>query len=151
MIKVCKERWELKKNDLKNKLKEKIDKFDDDICWLDLDYIDLVKLSFEIILNHDELELDTTEITEIDGGDYQGTLLFLVPFNTYQPSYNEYLMTYVYYGSCSYCDTLQSILMSADNEELLNDLLNLCKDIIMRTINPYDHDDMFETVSSELY
>lgn len=152
MIKICKERWDLKKDDLKNKLKEKIDKCNDEIFWsLDLDYFNLVKLTFDVVLNHDELEIDTSNITKIDNGNYQGTLLFLIPFDTYQPSYNEYLMTYVYYGSCSGCDTLQSILISDDKEEILNDLVNLCKDIIMHTINPYDHDEMFESVIDKLY
>lgn len=53
------------------------------------------------------LELNSEKITVINDGDYQGTLLFIVPEKTYQPS--NYWSAMVYYGSCSYCDTLSSI------------------------------------------
>lgn len=45
----------------------------------------------------------------IDDGDYQGTYIFLIPRDTYQPFASEYLVTYVGYGSCSGCDTLMGI------------------------------------------
>lgn len=52
-------------------------------------------------------ELDIGHITEIDNGHYQGTLIYIIPEETYQPGPEEYITTYVYYGSCSGCDTLQ--------------------------------------------
>jgi hypothetical protein len=55
-------------------------------------------------------ELDSEKITTIDDGDYQGTLLFLVPEKCYQP--NNYWVAKVNYGSCSGCDTFQSIQQS---------------------------------------
>lgn len=45
----------------------------------------------------------------IDNGDYQGTLIFLIPKDTYQPNTDDYIVTDTYYGSCSGCDTLQGI------------------------------------------
>jgi hypothetical protein len=50
---------------------------------------------------------DPTRITEIDHGDYQGTLVYVVGASGYQPS--RYWATSVGYGSCSGCDTLQGI------------------------------------------
>jgi len=52
-------------------------------------------------------ELDHTRIHEIDDGDYQGTLLYVIAKTGYQPS--TYWATKVDYGSCSGCDTLQGI------------------------------------------
>ena len=73
--------------------------------------------------------LDTKRITEIDDGDYQGTLLYLIPCSTYQPSEYEYVTTYVGYGSCSGCDTLLGISnygwdLPTDNQ--VNLYLTLC-------------------------
>ncbi len=49
------------------------------------------------------------KMTVIDDGDYQGTQIFIIPADTYQPSPEDYVMTDTYYGSCSGCDTLQGI------------------------------------------
>ena len=54
--------------------------------------------------------LKVDRIHELDDGDYQGTLVFLIPFDVYQPS--EYVLTKVDYGSCSACDTFQSVRYS---------------------------------------
>ena len=52
-------------------------------------------------------------------------------------------MTYVGYGSCSGCDTLQGIQGWDDDrlptEAQINDYMMLCKDIITNTIRPYNH------------
>lgn len=53
--------------------------------------------------------LQTSKMTIIDDGDYQGTQIFIIPYNTYQPSLDEYVYTHNYYGSCSGCDTLLGI------------------------------------------
>ena len=50
---------------------------------------------------------DPERIVCIDHGDDQGTLLFIVGETDYQPS--TYWALTVNYGSCSGCDTLQSI------------------------------------------
>lgn len=125
-----------------------------------LEYNNLVQITFEGIYNHNNNvnigcyeRLNIEEISEIDNGDYQGTLLYLIPFDNYQPDESEYLMTYVGYGSCSCCDTLLSII-DRDNEqptdEQVKDLMVLCKDIITNTIKPYNNawrkNEMFDTV-----
>ena len=52
-------------------------------------------------------EPDSEKVHRIDDGDYQGTLVYLVPEQTYQPS--TYFVFKVSYGSCSGCDTMQAI------------------------------------------
>ena len=81
-------------------------------------------------------------MTEIDNGDYQGTMLYLIPFKTYQPAEYEYLMTYVWYGSCSGCDALQAAKFWCDDGPLtgkeLKAVMAICKDIVCNTIKPYN-------------
>lgn len=50
---------------------------------------------------------DHSRIHVIDDGDYQGTRLFIVGANGYQPS--TYWSIFVSYGSCSGCDTFEAI------------------------------------------
>lgn len=52
-------------------------------------------------------DFNIERVYQINDGDYQGTLVFLAPENCYQP--DQYFYTKVWYGSCSVCDTLQSI------------------------------------------
>lgn len=71
------------------------------------DYIDIVKIVIEAV--HDGYGTpDPERIHEIDDGEYQGTLLFVIPSDTYQPY--RYWYVKVDYGSCTVCDTLQGIL-----------------------------------------
>jgi len=72
-------------------------------------YAALVRTVVEAIQGEygSEQSLDPERIHEIDDGDYQGTLLFVIAAQGYQPS--TYYAAAVSYGSCSGCDTLQSI------------------------------------------
>jgi len=71
-------------------------------------YEDLVRFVVEAISDSEDYgSPDPTRIHAIDDGDYQGTLLYVIADNSYQPS--VYWYTMVDYGSCSGCDTLQSI------------------------------------------
>ena len=137
MLKIIRDKWDQNKEKLRDSLSTGTD-------FNNCDYLDLVKLSFEVIFNsgQKDRQLSIEEITEIDNGDYQGTLLYLIPFETYQPSESEYLMTYVGYGSCSGCDTLQAIQDYPDKsltEEQVSDFMTLCKDILTNTIKPYNN------------
>ena len=144
MLKVLAEQWCKNQNKLKKYLKDNYETLNS------LMYKDIVKIAFEQVYQ-DELDaLDYQHITEIDNGNYQGTLLFLIPFNTYQPNEYQYLMTYIDYGSCSGCDTLLSLQSDfgyyGDNDKTKEDYLNekingfmcLCKDILMNAIKPYN-------------
>lgn len=132
MIKYCYDRWKDKEKDLKQVLEENKDL---DSCT----YLDLVKIVTKVILGEEQWNIN--KIHEIDDGDYQGTLIFLIPSTGYQPTNNEYLITYIGYGSCSVCDTLMSIQNSYPNEvqkeEKIKEYMHLCRDIIMNMIHPY--------------
>ena len=141
MTRIMKERWDANKDRLRAVLAERTDM---NTCQ----YEDLVKLTFETIYNTAvtglDRKLDLEHITVVDNGDYQGTLLFLIPFDTYQPSEHQYAMTYVGYGSCSICDVLQGV-QSWDNyskekptEEQLDGFMDICRDLICNAIKPYN-------------
>ena len=135
MLKYCLKKWD----ENKKKLEEELLK---DPLLNECEYKHIVEKVVEIILNTNEEYLWNTEgITEIDDGDYQGTLLFLIPRKTSQPSEYEYLMTYVGYGSCSGCDALLAIQDYGEkqiSEDQLKDFMALCKDIITNMIKPYN-------------
>jgi hypothetical protein len=75
-------------------------------------YEEIVKKIFELVI----VGYDAKKITKIDDGDYQGTQIFLIPKDTYQPDISNYIFTHTYYGSCSGCDTLKSIQGFQDND-----------------------------------
>lgn len=74
---------------------------------------------------------DPERIHIIDDGDYLGTLLFVVSDKRRQPS--VYFSLKVYYGSCSYCDTLKGILEESDEELkvklIMTEILHLVQSI----------------------
>ena len=153
MLKALVEKWDKNRDKLQHELETRTD-------IRGMVYRDIVALTFDMIYNDDEEtgKLNVRRITEIDDGDYQGTLLYLIPFEWYQPSENDYLMTCVGYGSCSGCDTLQAILSYDYSEGVLvkrqvDDFMTLCKDIITSTIKPYNYgwrrDEKFEHVEED--
>jgi hypothetical protein len=78
------------------------------------DYIDIVKAVVSVIGEEGAYgEPDATRIHQIDDGDYQGTLVFVIAGEGYRPS--EYWYVKVVYGSCSGCDTLQRIRDDIDD------------------------------------
>lgn len=137
MIKIMKELWNKHEKELRERLAKRTDVHQ-------MEYVDLVHLTFETIFNGDdrEVELNLKEMTEIDNGNYQGTMLYLIPFKTYQPAEYEYLMTYVRYGSCSGCDALKAAKSWCDEGPLtgkeLKAVMAICKDIVCNTIKPYN-------------
>lgn len=70
-------------------------------------YFDLVTKLVKVITSDDYDDIDPDRIHEIDDGDYQGTLLYVIAAKGYQPS--TYWSVKVSYGSCSGCDTLEAI------------------------------------------
>lgn len=125
----------------KNKLKEEL------IAHRDLEYCtyaDLLKLTIQCIINRDsEDELDVDKIIQIDNGDYQGTLIFIIPRDTYQPAEYEHYVTYVDYGSCSYCDTLLHIQADynyVSKDQQVDDFMTLCLHMIERMKKLYSDD-----------
>lgn len=74
------------------------------------DYLAIVREAVEMLGRAEPDAYDSPDpkrISQIDHGDYQGTLLFVIGATGYQPS--TYYYAKASYGSCSGCDTLQSI------------------------------------------
>lgn len=110
------------------------------------EYAKLVRLLFEIVINpyllvNEENTYNLDKMTVIDDGDYQGTQLFIIPQDTYQPCQWEYVMTHQYYGSCSGCDLLMGITRYDDgqpDDEQLRELMTLCLHLLQRCKIPFN-------------
>jgi len=72
-----------------------------------VNYNEIVNNVFKLLKNNDSFNVDLKKLRQIDDGDYQGTLLYLIPRDCYQP--DGYWYVKVGYGSCSGCDTLEDI------------------------------------------
>ena len=138
MLNVCVKQWYENKELLKDAL-------ENDRDLEDREYKDLVKLVFKYVINPNLPDAesnglwDYTRITEIDEGNYQGTLLYLIPRETYQPKFDDYLITCVDYGSCTVCDTLKNIRARAgevSKEKTIKSYLDLCRNIVQQITTP---------------
>ena len=127
MLKICRDNWYKHKEKLEEKIKDDINK-----RWT---YEELFKLTVDTIL--EEKDLNTKNITLIKNGEYQGTLIFIIYDSYYQSSPWDYYMTYIYYGSCSVCDTLQRVYYDDLEEEKLKDLMYICKNFIENMTCPW--------------
>jgi len=96
-------------------------------------YADIVKAVVETVGGDEYGAMDPTRIHEIDDGNYQGTLVYVIGGGGYQPY--DYWYVRVYYGSCSGCDTLQAIQGCAGDEvsdEEADDTMTLALQILQR-------------------
>jgi hypothetical protein len=122
--------WEENKHKLEDYFRTtKQDEYDE--------YEKIVKKIVEIISTdgYNGCDYDATKITVVDNGSYQGTLIFLIPTDTYQPSIEDYLITHTYYGSCSGCDTLQGIIgynWELPYEEQVKDYMTLALHLVQK-------------------
>lgn len=137
MLKIMAKRWSENEHLLREKLAT--------TNVSSLTYLDLVKMSYDVIYNTSEKlpseKIDTNRITVIDNGYYQGTYLFIALFGLCSPSANEYIITFTEYGSCSGCDSLLAITdycKEYPNDEQISGLMLLCKDIIINTVKPFN-------------
>lgn len=74
---------------------------------------------------------DPQRIHEIDDGDYQGTLVYVIGATGYQP--DKYWYVKVGYGSCSGCDTLEAIREYQDGkptEQQVNKYMTLALHVV---------------------
>lgn len=125
MIKVFVEAWEQNKKDLELRYNKKRPS-----C-----YSDIVRDVIKYIINPymediDEYTLDIKHITTIDNGDYQGTLLYIIPRNMYQPTIDDYYYTCVDYGTCSQCDTFEAVLDYKSKKDRVNGFMTLALHIL---------------------
>lgn len=147
MIKFCVQQWDKNKGELEKHIREV---YMEDHGWID--YKELVQKVVTFIFNDDEshrTEYDAERITEINDGDYQGTLLYMIPRKTYQPGEDDYLLTYVNYGSCSGCDTLQSVCED-NGETFVKGMMDLSLHLIQNTTKPFNkgwsHDEEYDEI-----
>lgn len=173
MIRFAIDKWDKNKNKLEAHVKENLKDYED--CEYKKLVEDVVQHVFSDEPNtyNDFSEFDVKKITEIDNGDYQGTLLYLIPQDAYQPDETEYLMTHVSYGSCSGCDTLQAVQydisdVCGDNEwsgctkeelekkekQAIGDLMTLFLHLVQNTIRPYNNgwreDEKFNVINNNV-
>ena len=94
-------------------------------------YKKLTKILFDVVINpyydkyndpswwgHGEYDLfDLKELVEVEYGEYQGTLLYIIPCPSASKldDGKEFIITGVDYGSCSGCDTLQGIIAEGES------------------------------------
>ena len=155
MLKFCKDAWGANKDKLENAIRH-------DTKMNCCEYSYLVQLIIKHILNpavpYSDDKFDYDNITTIDNGDYCGTLLFVFPRKTYQPTASEYLIAFAEYGSCCGCDTLLSIqewwhIGKTPNETQVKYFMRLCKDIVCSIVKPYNYgwrrDVSFEEVEDD--
>lgn len=110
-------------------------------------YKDIVVKLMDIVINSylidiDEFVLDIDRMTVIDDGSYQGTTIYVVPFQTYQPCVHDYVFTHNYYGSCSGCDAFEAIysryslwdedVSDEENEKAAKDFYALALNLLQR-------------------
>lgn len=86
------------------------------------------------------------DFSVIDDGHYQGMQIFIFHNDIYQPGIVNYFFADNYYGSCSGCDTLLSIVYGnrrRANEEEIKELMQLAFDLL-RNIKPFDDNAEFD-------
>lgn len=97
-------------------------------------YEKLVKLILKEVMLDDEYFYDN----EINSGGYSGTNIYFFHKTDY-PDIEDYYSTYCFYGSCSVCDTLDSIInynwSELPNDEQVKDLMLLCLHLVQRMKN----------------
>lgn len=104
-------------------------------------YEEIVKIIIDEIINpyldsafnirdyFNQEQYDSNSITVVDDGDYQGTLIFIIPRNSYQPEVEDYIYTSICYGSCGCCDALQDALLQ-DEETRIKDIMTIALHLI---------------------
>lgn len=152
MLTYCRDKWVENEKHLKEIIRNSTEHNN----W---SYASLVDLVVKEVFNHGDIHDDITwaieegDIVEIDHGEYQGTLLYLIHIDTYQPDNSDYLIGFVCYGSCCVCDTLQRIQSEGDydglpTEEQVNDYMTVCRHIVTNFKRPFAgyNDELFEDV-----
>lgn len=102
-------------------------------------YEALVKVLISECLNYtdDSVPLFSSDIECIDDGHYQGTQIFVLHYETYQPSATDYFIFDNYYGSCKGCDILLSIVGYGNlgvppTIGMIAELMSLCLHMVQR-------------------
>lgn len=95
-------------------------------------YADIVKRVIAVLADDDDYYApDPERVHQIDDGDYQGTLVFVIGCKGYQPS--TYWGVLVSYGSCSGCDTLEATRGYSDEKptaEQVSDYMTMALHVV---------------------
>ena len=75
---------------------------------------------------------DTSKMVQIDNGEYQGTLIYVIPYDTYQPNIHQHVYTHIYYGSCNLCDMLGIVLNQDNINDQVNGLMSIALQFVQR-------------------
>ena len=97
-------------------------------------YKDIVVAIVDNVFNADDnYDSFSTNVVELDDGDYNGTKIFIIHRDTYEPGLGDYYYTSDYYGSCSGCDTLLRIYETVeDDKEKVSLLMNVALNLLQR-------------------
>lgn len=138
MLKYCVDKWYENNHKLLQALQN-----DKELKYCEYEY--LLRLVIEHILNQGVSEnylFNQEAITVVDNGDYGGTQMFLFPRIGYEPCAGDYLLTFIEYGSCPYCDALEHVHSKwggeSPSEEQLQDFMLICKDLVCNMVKPYN-------------
>jgi hypothetical protein len=100
-------------------------------------YESIYEMLFNLVVtkpNDDEYsEWDWGRFVKIDDGTFQGNEIYILCSNEYQPSLTDYIFRSVAYGSCSVCDTFQSIEMLQDKAERVKQYMTLAMHMVQET------------------
>ena len=154
MLKCFGELWGKSQNKLYDYILENIEKFKYDGEYYSYDNIITFLLNFMYDNNSCSYnKIKFYNITKIDNGDYQGTLIFLISLEDYSPCATNYLITYIDYGSCEGCDALLSAIsyIDYDKKYAAKSILMICKDLISHIKKPYysPRDEKFGLIEME--
>lgn len=111
-------------------------------------YRSLLKLTLEIIFpKQDDFYIapSSERIVKVDFGEWQGSIFFIIGDNSYQPDPSGHWFTYVYYGSCSGCDTLKRIkewTRGLPNENQVDQFWTLCLHMMQKMKRMVDNADL---------
>ena len=121
MIQHFVEQWHENKHKLKSFLEKEYDQSEDKRFW-GPSYIELHQKLFELVVTEpreirtpfdqrwNNYSWDFNRFLVLDHGEYQGTMIFIMVPDVYQPSLDkDYYFTSVMYGSCSHCDTMEHV------------------------------------------
>jgi hypothetical protein len=85
------------------------------------EYTDIVRMLAKHVLS--DCNVDSERIFEVNFGDYQGRIVYILGAKGYQPQ--KHWVTDVNYGTCSGCDALLQAAEPKDKEERVQNYMTL--------------------------
>ena len=120
MIKEFNKAWAENENRLESKLAKGLES--EDVWGTPWGYKDLLKLVIDEVINP-YVDETISLIQTINTGSYQGTHIYIIVANGWASTPDDFVRTYVWYGSCSGCDALLAATKVEDYKKLCLHLL----------------------------